>query len=628
MIRPHSAPARSSPRRVFPLPAATAESAPMLDVPIPRAELPRPQFFRSRWQTLNGPWDFAIDPNGAPVDRRSGTGLDRQIIVPFAPESRLSGIGNTDFMESVWYARDIDLPKGWAGSRVLIHFGAVDWQARVYANGEQIGCHRGGSTQFTLDLTDHFPDGCCRLVVHATDNLRSGMQPAGKQSRRPHSWGCYYTRTTGIWQSIWLEAAGESHLTDVAILTNAAGRIVLTPEARIARPGLTFHATARLDGAEVAAADSQLQNGQPLVMVVPEPQPWAPGSPTLYDLTFEIRDGSEVIDRVQSYCGLRDVTVAGDRVYLNGAEIYHRFVLDQGFYPDGIWTAPTDAALAADVKLAMSMGFNGARLHQKVFEPRWHYHADKLGYLTWGESPSWGAEPDEDEANGNLIEEWIQILRQCRNHPSIIAWSPHNESGWGKGRREPIEEPHLRLIERLAAITRAIDPSRPVNDASGWVHRNTDLWTVHSYEQDPQKLAAQMAPYPDVYRDAPQSEPPYAGQPYILDEFGGAAFDLDATTDFADNSRARDRREEGAAWGYGTPPTDAAEFEARIRAQVAVVNAIPHMRGWCYTQLTDVEQEQNGVLTCDRRPKLPIETYSRIFSAEPSRVGNNEMVAE
>lgn len=600
----------------------------MLDASIPRAELPRPQFSRSRWQTLNGLWDFAIDPIGAPVDRRDGTGLDRQITVPFAPESRLSGIGNTDFMESVWYARDIDLPEGWAGSRVLIHFGAVDWQARVYANGEQIGCHRGGSTLFTLDLTDHFPDGRCRLVVHATDNLRSGLQPAGKQSRRPHSWGCYYTRTTGIWQSVWLEAAGESHLTDVAILTDAAGRILLTPEARIARPGLTFHATARLDGAEVAAADCPLRNGQPLVMTVPKPRPWAPGSPTLYDLTFEIRDGTKVIDRVQSYCGLRDVTVAGDRVYLNGAEIYHRFVLDQGFYPDGIWTAPNDADLAADIELAMAMGFNGARLHQKVFEPRWHYHADRLGYLTWGESPSWGAEPEEDEANGNLIEEWTQIMRQCRNHPSIIAWSPHNESGWGKGRREPIEEPHLRLIERLAATTRAIDPSRPVNDASGWVHRDTDLWTVHSYQQDPQKLAAQMAPYPDVYRDAPQSEPRYAGQPYILDEFGGAAFDLDAATDFADNGGAKDRREEGAAWGYGVAPADVAEFEARIRSQVAAVNAIPHMRGWCYTQLTDVEQEQNGVLTYDRRPKLPIETYAEIFSAQPPRVGDGQMAAE
>lgn len=584
----------------------------------PRAEQPRPHFHRERWLSLNGAWDFAIDPDGEMRDRRDGSGLDRTIIVPFAPESDLSGIGETGFMESVWYARDIDRPDGWDDQRILVHFGAVDWQARIFANGEEIALHRGGSTGFTVDLTEAMASGSCRLVVHAEDHLQSGTQPAGKQSRRPHSWGCYYTRTTGIWQSVWLEAAGEAYLSAVDVVTDAAGHVTLTPRPAHWRPGLTFHATATLDGQDVAVASRPLVPGGPLHLTIPEPRAWAPGSPTLYDLTYEVREGGEVIDRVHAYCGLRDVAIAGDMILLNGEELYHRFVLDQGFYPDGIWTAPDDAALRRDIELSMAMGFNGARLHQKVFEPRFHYWADRLGYLTWGESPSWGAEPEDDEANGNMLEEWPAIVAQCRNHPSIIAWSPHNESGWGKGRNDPIEEPHLRLIERLAAITRALDPTRPVNDASGWVHRDTDIWTVHSYEQDPAKLTEQLSPYPDVYRDAPQSEPDYAGQPYILDEFGGAAFDASSERDFASVDA---KREEGAAWGYGTAPASAAELEARIRAQVAAVNAIPHIRGWCYTQLTDVEQEQNGVLTYHREPKLPIETYAEIFSAEPDRVG-------
>ena len=582
---------------------------------------------------LNGAWDFAIDGPNVITDRSDGKGFDRTILVPFAPESKLSGIGKTDFMTSVWYARDVEVPVDWSGHRVLVHFGAIDWQARVFANGTQIALHRGGSTLFSVDLTDHLQDGKCRLVVHAEDHLQSGMQPGGKQSLKEHSWGCFYTRTTGIWQSVWLEAAGDSYLRDMAILTDAGGQIVVTPEVRAMDENLTFRVTASLDGRVMATGARALRSGHALTLAVPDPVVWEPGQPVLYDLTFEVLRGDEVIDAVHSYCGLRDICIAGDRILLNGEEIYHRFVLDQGFYPDGIWTAPSDDALRRDIELAMAAGFNGARLHQKVFEPRFHYWADRLGYLTWAESPSWGADPEIEEANGNLLEEWVRIVRQCRNHPSIVAWTPSNETGGDKGRAEPIEEPHLRLIERLAAVTRAIDPSRPVNDASGWVHRDTDIWTVHSYVQDPEELHVQLAPYPGVYRDAPQSEPNYGGQPYILDEFGGAAFDLDgANTEFATNFNGggeefarpdteKDKRDDGAAWGYGVPPASLDEFEARIRAQVKSVNAVSHIRGWCCTQLTDVEQEQNGLFTYDRRPKLPLSTYAEIFSEEPARVG-------
>lgn len=580
----------------------------------PRPEQPRPNFYREKWLNLNGSWEFSIDPEGQVKERQHDDQLERQIIVPFAPESELSGIGETGFMESVWYAREIVRPDGWQDQRILLHFGAIDWQARVFADGKQIGLHRGGSTGFSLDVTDALKSGRCRLVVHVEDRIRSGTQPAGKQSRREHSWGCYYTRTTGIWQSVWLEAAGECYLKAVDVVSDSQGNLSLTPRPHHLREDLSFKATASLEGREVASGTRKLVPGVPLQLTIPDPQLWGPESPVLYDLTYEVFEGPKLIDRVYAYCGLRDVSIVGNRILLNGEEIYHRFVLDQGFYPDGIWTAPSDSALKRDIELAMAMGFNGARLHQKVFEPRFHYWADRLGYLTWGESPSWGAEPENDEANGNLLEEWSAIISQCRNHPSIIAWSPHNESGWGKGRNEPIEEPHLRVIERLAAITRMLDPTRPVNDASGWVHRDTDIWTVHSYHQDPEELKAQLSPYPDVYRDAPQSEPEYAGQPYILDEFGGAAFDVEAAQNFVDLGFQRDA---GAAWGYGEAPRTARELEERIRGQVSAINSIPHIGGWCYTQLTDVEQEQNGLLTYDRKPKLPLESYYQIFSVVP-----------
>ncbi len=588
--------------------------------PLPRAEHPRPQLRRDDWLNLNGQWTCRIDPLGSPSDARASTGLELAITVPFCPESRLSGIGHTDFIESLWYHRPLELPESWRGRRVLLHFGAVDWHARVYLDGRLVGEHWGGSTAFSIDLDGHAEPGRRHeLVVHAQDRTRSGEQPCGKQSREPYSYGCYYTRTTGIWQTVWLEATGSSWLAGLRLTPDLhGGRLLLTPRLGAPEAGLVLEVETTLDGRPAGRLRAPAISGQPLPLGLDPVRAWAPGSPTLYDLEVRLLDADgRVLDRVASYCGLRSIAIAGDQVLLNGRPIYQRLVLDQGFYQDGVWTAPSDEALKADIELAMAMGFNGARLHQKVFEPRFHYWADRLGYLTWGESPSWGFDVDSPVAARNFLVEWTAIVEQCASHPSIIAWSPLNESGHRVGRHEPISEPHRRLILEAAALTRRLDPSRPVNDASGWVHQDTDLWTAHCYEQDPATLHEIVSPSPpDIFKNAPQSEPAYTGQPYFLAEFGGAAWTGGGELGVRDTRDKRVDNKMQQSWGYGEAPRSLEEFEARLRAQLATVRRIGHLRGFCYTQLTDVEQEQNGVLTFAREPKLPLEVYREIFDPD------------
>lgn len=597
---------------------------------LPRSEPVRPQFFRSDWLCLNGTWQCRIDPPGSEPDHRAESGelgaSVRPINVPFAPESKLSGLEHTDFIERLWYARHVELPAAWEGRRVLLHFGAVDWHARVLIDGVLVGEHFGGSTAFALDVTDHLTVGRRHtLVVEVRDRLRGLEQPGGKQSTKPHSYGCYYTRTTGIWQPVWLEAVGPSWLADAAIVPDLpGGRLFVIPTLAGLGAGLRLRVEVRDGPSVVGEAEVAAQAGVPAPVPIRDPIPWSPERPHLYDLRLLVLgpDGSP-IDDVRSYAGLRSVQVDGDRFLLNGQPCYQRLVLDQGFYPDGVWTAPSDAALRRDIELSLAMGFNGARLHQKVFEPRFHYWADRLGYITWGESPSWGFDVDSLAGARNFLLEWSAIVAQCRNHPSIVAWTPLNETGHRIGRApEPISEAHRRLVQDAAALTRRLDPTRPVNDSSGWVHQDTDLWTSHSYEQDPEKLVSLLAPLPDVFRNAPANEPAYAGQPYLLDEFGGAAWTAPAPGSAPPSAResatARGPNEIGTAWGYGEPPRSREEFHARVRAQVDAVLATPHVRGYCYTQLTDVEQEQNGLLSFAREPKLSLADYQAIFSREPA----------
>ena len=575
---------------------------------IPRPEHPRPQFERDDWINLNGEWTFAFDfgHSGRDPGRElfKSKGFDRKILVPFCPESKLSGVGYTDFIEDMWYHRKIAVPAAWAGRRTILHFGAVDYESEVYIDGVSVGTHFGGTVSFEFDITSYVTPGAEHdLVVRVHDVSRGGSgQPRGKQCPDYKSRGCSYTRTTGIWQTVWMEAVGKTGLKSCQIVPDLDGaRFIVTPSYYAVAAGCRLRATL-LDGDKaVATAESSAIDGVPVIIPVAEPKPWSPESPFLYGLCIEVADASgAVVDAVRSYAGLRKVHVEGDRVYLNGKPIYFSLVLDQGFYPDGIWTAPSDEALRRDIELSMAAGFNGARLHQKVFEERFHYWADKLGYLTWGESSSWGVDVNRIPDARNFLSEWAEIVARDRNHPSIIAWSPFNETG---GVTDAYQ--HHRTQIDAYNLCKALDPTRPVNDASGYVHALTDLWTVHNYARADKLVELDQGAgkawtgHPEPYK----RQCPYQGQPYINDEFGGLKWIPPDRRPFADNT-----------WGYGTDIPDLETFYKILSDEVDVMLKVPNLSGWCYTQLTDVEQEQNGVYCYDRAPKFNMARIREIFS--------------
>ena len=583
----------------------------MSSMVLPRPEYPRPQMVRDEWINLNGRWRFCFDFGNSGIDRKvesSPECFDREIIVPFCPESELSGIGYRDFMAAVYYRREIEIPAGWSGKRILIHFGAVDTIATVYIDGAPVTTHYGGMTGFTADVTGFVTPGRTHvLVVRAEDDLRSGNWGGGKQSHIYRSHGCHYTRVTGIWQTVWMEPVAMTGFKRCYVSGDPAnGSVTVSARFHAAPQGLRWRVAASLRGIPVGAAEGAAGEGATLTVPLSRRELWEPGNPVLYDLEFTLVDGKgAVVDRFTGYTGLRSIEIRGNKFYLNGRELFQRLVLDQGYYPDGIWTAPSDAALKYDIELAMKAGFNGARLHQKVFEERYLYWADKLGYLTWGESSSWGLVYQHAEARYNFLRQWLEIVDRLKDHPSIIVWTPLNETareGWSRPREEPKELYHRWVID-LYDVTRQLDPTRPVNDSSGWCHAKTDLWTVHPYRPGAKEFRETIAPADGgVMVTNPNFEVPYQGQPYLIDEFGG--FKYTPSTGSA----------QGGGWGYhGIEIKDGDAFCDKIREQVEVMLADERVAGYCYTQLTDVEQEQNGICFYDRTPKVPLEQLAAIF---------------
>jgi beta-galactosidase/beta-glucuronidase len=586
-------------------------------VTTPRSEHPRPQWRRDSWQSLNGDWEFDFDfgLSGRQRGWHQAPELTQKITVPFCPESRLSGIGHTDFMAAVWYRRHIEIPQAWRAGRVRLHFGAVDYECRAWVNGDPVGRHLGGSSSFYFDITEALTAGGNELVVEARDDTRSGLQPGGKQSHRLHSHGCHYTRTTGIWQSVWLEGVPAACIEDVRIVPDLDGaRFVLTPTLIGARQGMQLRATLLADLEEPPQILRQVEapalSGAALSLKIDEPRTWSPADPHLYGLRFELVDvDGDVIDVVHSYAGLRKFHIEGHRVFLNNRPIFLRLVLDQGFYPEGIWTAPTDRDLQADIERSLAVGFNGARLHQKVFEERFHYWADRLGYLTWGEFCDWGLDFGKPEALHNHQREWLEVVLRDRNHPSIIVWTPFNETVGGARAHT---EAHHQALREIYVLTKALDPNRPCHDTSGYVHVVTDVFTVHDYEQNSLTFGQSYAPVdPADPGAASVSQEEHSirwdgNRPYVVDEYGGTWW-VEESDEEGSN---RD-----AGWGYGNRPDSIEEVYRRIEGLTAVLISHPHIAGYCYTQLTDIEQEQNGIYTYDRRPKFDATRLRTAFAA-------------
>ncbi|QGY47568.1 beta-glucuronidase [Maribellus comscasis] len=583
---------------------------------IPRPEHPRPQFMRDTWINLNGQWNFAFDFGKSGIERgwfSDPSEFDMKINVPFCPESSLSGIEYKDFMPAVWYHRTLEIPPTWQDGKIFIHFGAVDFDCRVWVNGEQAGRHYGGNVSFEFDITELLQEGINDLVVLAEDDVRNLEQPAGKQSQTYYNSGCCkYTRTTGIWQTVWLEARPEKHLKRVRIIPDLDnGLFILTPEISGFSNDMELTTTiTNPQGSLVKSATTNVTDGVPFEIKLDNPQPWSPENPYLYTIQFSLKsDGIE--DVVSSFAGLRKIHIEGNKVYLNNKPIFQRLVLDQGYYPDGILTAPTDEALKKDIELSMAAGFNGARLHEKVFEERFHYWADQLGYLTWGELPDWGTSFNIPQAFLNIQNEWREEILRDMNHPSIIAWTPTNETA-GRARRNP--EVHARWLSSLYDQTKNLDPTRPVNDASGYTHIKTDLFTIHDYDQnlqtfydrykelDPEHPEKAFIGYPG---QAPELSIPYKGQPYIVDEYGGTFW----LPEYAGESEKGNGRSE---WGYGKTGEQVEDLVDEL-TQVLLNN--PNIAGFTYTQLTDVMQEVNGVYTFDRKEKFNTEKLKEIFGA-------------
>lgn len=584
---------------------------------IPRPEHPRPQFVRDSWLSLNGPWTCHFDQGKSGLERglQHSQGFEQPVMVPFCPESRLSGIGHTDFIECLWYHRKLEIPAEWENQLVLLHFGAVDYECFVYIDGQEACHHIGGLTSFTADISSYAQAGKCHeLVLQVKDEQRSGNQPYGKQSPWFKSQGCSYTRTSGIWQSVWLEAVPKYGLKSCKIVADIDREcLLITPEYHALKANTSLIIDILADGEIVNSAAFPCVNGSPLQIDLPNPILWEPGNPFLYEIVLELFDeDDELVDSVKSYAGMRKVHIEGERIFLNNQPIFLRLVLDQGFYEEGIWTAPSDEALRQDIVLAMQAGFNGARLHQKVFEERFHYWADKLGYLTWAEFADWGigfwrfygSEPvNLQQGLLNFMSEWRAVVQRDMNHPSIIAWTPLNET-----RNYQCLKTHRQITNEIYALTKALDPSRPVNDNSGYVHVCSDLWTVHNYTQDAAELIAQLRPkeYPVAVRDAETELFAYKGQPYIVDEYGGVKFIPEDRQAFADNS-----------WGYGQEPASRQEAYDRIRELTAALLSMPELSGYCYTQLTDIEQEQNGIYNYDRSTKFDMDEINSVFSQKP-----------
>lgn len=586
----------------------------------PRPEYPRPQFRREDWLNLNGVWEFEID--------RSDTGLERglrdaklsgEILVPFAPESTLSGIGDLDFHNAVWYRRSLHVPASWDGNRVVIHFGAVDHDATVWVNGIEVGRHRGGFSSFSFDITDavHFGSEV-PIVVRARDEPHA-PQARGKQSRTYAPTGAHYWRTTGIWQTVWMEPVPEIAIRRPRITPNVAAasfdiEVPLSGTSKGARVVVSVSDHAGEASRSDVRADLDLAPRMTLPLPEGRQRFWSPSDPFLYDLRFELRssDGT-LLDTVDSYAGLRSVSISDKAIRLNGDVVFQKLVLDQGYYPESLMTAPSDADLIRDIELSLAAGFNGARLHQKVFEERFLYHADRLGYLVWGEFGDWGCNSREGEErnqqpDASFVQEWLEVVERDYSHPSIIGWCPMNETWQAYG-------DHITALDDVMRgmflATKAFDTSRPVLDTSGYAHRirESDVFDSHQYEQDPQALAehfahlSEGAPFVNPSPTTGQSwSIPYGGQPFFVSEFGGIWWNADEA-----------QHSESSGWGYGERVRNIEEFYARFEGQVAVLKGHGDMFGYCYTQLTDVFQEQNGLYNFDRSDKFDI---ARIRSAQ------------
>ncbi len=570
---------------------------------IPRPEHPNPQFERANWINLNGKWEFEMDKGVSGRDRKfyERTSLNSEILVPFCPESVLSGIGDTDFLNCVWYLKKLNIEDN--GLDVILHFGAVDYESYVYVNGKEAYHNVGGYIGFDIDITSFVKRGEENIItVCAIDGHPAG-KASGKQSKNYYSMGCDYTRTTGIWQTVWLEYVEKSRIEYVKYYPSAEQKNVQMEIS--VRGNEKLSVVCSYEGKVEGSVDISLTSGVSRITVpLDEVYLWEAGCGRLYDVEFKYGN-----DRVNSYFGIRTTAFDKQNYLLNGKPLYLRTVLDQGFYKKGIYTAETEEELVRDIYLSLDAGFNGARLHQKVFEKRFLYHCDKLGYLVFGETGNWGVDCSNMEQLAPFLMEWQRELARDFNHPSIIGWCPLNET-WDCNNRHQNDD----FIRALYYTTKAIDSTRPCVGTSGNYQVVSDIYDLHDYIQKKDEFEKiYLAPNKEEmcveYDKAHewvaryQKSLDYKDMALYLSEYGGIRWDTDGV----------------GGWGYGDGPKTEEEFLDRYEYLTKALVDSPYICGFCYTQLYDVEQEVNGLYTYERAPKFDMARIKAITQYEPKK---------
>jgi beta-galactosidase/beta-glucuronidase len=580
----------------------------MLESPseAPRPEYPRPQFVREEWLNLNGVWEFAFDDGNKGLRAKwyDGRRLPQQIVVPFPYQSKLSGINDKSVHEIVWYARDFHVPPKWRGRDLLLQFGAVDYQTTVWINGHEVGHNRGGHVPFQFDIAPYVRDGVNRLTLRVEDS-QDPRQPRGKQSVSGTPHDIDYYCTTGIWQTVWLEPVPSIRIEEVRI-TPHADRNTIDLVVYLHAPAKTWRieAEASYHGEIVARGEDRIAIATGILTLnIPYAKLWSHAAPHLYDLRLRLYDGDRLLDEVKSYFGIRSIELRDGLFRLNGQPLYLKMILDQGYWQESLLAAPSDEALQTDIGWAKLFGYDGARKHQKIEDPRWLYWCDRLGLLVWEEMPN--AREWSSQAEELLSAEWRRAVQRDYNHPCIITWVPVNESmGFpGLSQQHPGQ---YAFIERMVAATRRLDSTRPVIDNDGWEHTDiTDICAIHDYTQTGAKLRERYQKtlegdeLPEIVwlgnKPLFTRGSKYRGQPIMLSEVGGF---LSIPSDIPAEQRDILYR------FYGNVQSSD-DLLKRYRDLMQGIADLRFLAGFCYTQLTDIEQEMNGLLTYDRRPKVP-----------------------
>ncbi|WP_058308483.1 glycoside hydrolase family 2 protein [Gracilibacillus massiliensis] len=582
-----------------------------------RIEYPRPQYVRESWQNLNGTWKFSFDDNneGEKAKWFTNPAFTTDINVPFTYETKASGIREEKFHPYIWYKRDFEIPEKEQGKNTILRFQASDYRTKVWVNGTFIGEHVGGNAAFFFDITNAVRESETNELVVKVEDSNSCFQPRGKQRWIDENFGCWYVQNTGIWQTVWLEFVNKERIDNVKITPNIDTSSVvfeykLNGEVDDSwRIDTTISFNSQV--VKKVSLNPNRSNATSEVDLLSEIHEWkvmhwTPEHPNLYDVEFTLLKNNEVIDQVTSYFGMRKVSIKNGQVLLNNRPIYQKLLLDQGYWPDTMLTPPSDEAMLEDIDKTMAMGFNGVRKHQKIEDERFLYWCDKKGLLVWSEMAA--TYEFSDEAVENFTKEWLEIMQQNYNHPSIITWVPFNES-WGVP-NILTNKKQQAFTESIYYLSKSLDNERPVIVNDGWEHTISDIIALHDYEEvgkvfydrykEKDTILGNKIPHNhQKYAFAEGYE--YQGQPVILTEYGGIAF------------------KDESGWGYGNQVASEQEFLDRYKEITDAIKNIPYISGYCYTQTTDVQQEINGLLNEDRTPKIAMEKIKEVNDANANK---------